>query len=151
MPGSTYVELPRKLKNSVKGLNNIKIHIRHLNPLEIHLEKITKAHKNIDNNLDYEGIKFPVSKKNFGKIEKKNNIFINEFCYGNNMVYPIYVSSEKFENCLDLSMITDENKSNYVYTKKFMCKKCKNKKHVCKYCYNVLVAKGFWQKIEERV
>ena len=39
------------------------------------------------------------------------------FCYGNNMVYPIYVSSEKFENCMDLSMITDENKSHYVYTK----------------------------------
>ena len=91
------------------------------------MKKITKAHKNIENNLDYEGIKFPVSKKNFGKIEKKNNIFINVFCYGNNMVYPIYVSSEKFENCMDLSMITDENKSHYVYTKNSCVKSVKIK------------------------
>ena len=31
------------------------------------------------NDLDYEGIKFPVSKKDFGNIEKKNNICINVF------------------------------------------------------------------------
>ena len=30
-------------------------------------------------NLDYEDIEFPVSKKDFGKIEKKNNICINVF------------------------------------------------------------------------
>ena len=47
------------------------------------------------NGPDYEGIEFPVSKKDFGKIEKKNNICINVFCYGNNLVYPVYVSNEK--------------------------------------------------------
>ena len=41
------------------------------------------------NNLDYEGIKFPVSKKDFSKIEKKNSICINLFCYENNSVYPV--------------------------------------------------------------
>ena len=49
------------------------------------------------------------------------------FCYGNNMVYPIYVSSEKFENCMDLSMITDENKSHYVYAKNSCVKSVKIK------------------------
>ena len=52
--GSTYIELPDKLKNSMKGLINIKNngskyflwnHIRHLNPLKIHPERITKADK----------------------------------------------------------------------------------------------------------
>ena len=43
------------------------------------------------------------------------------------MVYPIYVSSEKFENCMDLSMITDENKSHYVYTKNSCVKSVKIK------------------------
>ena len=70
-------------------------HIRHLNPLKIHLERITKADKNMVNDLDYEGIEFPVSKKDFGKIEKKNNICINVFCYENNLVYPVYVSDKK--------------------------------------------------------
>ena len=46
--GSTYIELPDKLKNPMKGLINIKnndnkcflwCHIRHLNPLKIHPER----------------------------------------------------------------------------------------------------------------
>ena len=66
--GSTYIELPDKLKNSMKGLINIKnndnkcslwCHIRHLNSLKINPEGI-KENKNIINNPDYEGIKFPV-------------------------------------------------------------------------------------------
>ena len=37
-------------------------HIRHLNPLKIYPERKTKADKKIVNDLNYEGIKFPVSK-----------------------------------------------------------------------------------------
>ena len=43
------------------------------------------------NDLYYEGIKFPVSKKNISKIERQNSICINVFCYENNLTYPIYV------------------------------------------------------------
>ena len=35
------------------------------------------------NNLDYKDIKFPVSKNDYKKIEQKNNICINIFCYEN--------------------------------------------------------------------
>ena len=42
---------------------------------------MTKADKNMINNLDYEGIKFPVSKKEYCKIEQKNSVCINVFCY----------------------------------------------------------------------
>ena len=51
---STYIELPNKLKRSIKGLINIKnndnkcflwCHIRHLNPLKKHPDRITKADK----------------------------------------------------------------------------------------------------------
>ena len=38
-------------------------HIKHLNPLKIHPERITKEDKNMVNDLDYGGIKFPVFKK----------------------------------------------------------------------------------------
>ena len=49
------------------------------------------------------------------------------------------MSDEKFENCMDLLMITDKNKSHNVYIKdfnRFMCNKTKNKnrKHFFKYC-----------------
>ena len=45
---------------------------------------------------------------------KENNICISVFCYENSLVYPVYISGEEFENCLNLLMITDENKSHYV-------------------------------------
>ena len=48
------------------------------------------------NDLDYEGIKFPVSKKDFGNIEKKNNVCINVFCYENNLIYPVHISDQRF-------------------------------------------------------
>ena len=110
LSGSTYIELLRRLRISMKGLINIKnndnecflwCHIRHLNPLKIHPERVIKADKNIVNGLDYEGIDFPVSGNGFGKIEKKNNIWINLFCYENNLVDPIYLWNEKFKNCID--------------------------------------------------
>ena len=84
--------MPNKLRPSKKALINIKnddnkcflwCHIRHLSPLKIHLERITKANKNMVNDLDYKGIIFPVSKKDYRKIEKKNSIYINVFCYVN--------------------------------------------------------------------
>ena len=126
--GTTYIKFPHKLKNAMKGLINIKnndnkcflwCHIRHLNPLKIHPERITKADENMANNLGYEGIEFCVSKKDFNKIEKKNDICINVFCYEQDLVYPVYLSNRKFENCMFLLMTTDENKSYYVYIKNF--------------------------------
>ena len=46
------------------------------------------------NKLDYEGIKFPVSKKDYCKIERQSNICINVFCYESGLTYPIYVSNQ---------------------------------------------------------
>ena len=54
------------------------------------------------NDLDYAEIEFPVSKKDYCKIEPKNNICINLFCYENNLVYSVDVSNKKFENYMDL-------------------------------------------------
>ena len=80
LSGSTYIELPHKIKQSIKGLINIKnsdnkcfhwCHIRHLNPLKIHPERITKADKNMINDLDYVSIKFPISNKDYCKTERK--------------------------------------------------------------------------------
>ena len=80
-----------------------------------------------------------MQEKDFSKIEIKNNICINVFCYGNNLVFPIYVSGQKFENSMDLLIVTDGDKSHYVYIKdfnRFMFHKKKNKKkkYFCKSC-----------------
>ena len=50
------------------------------------------------NNLDYKGVEFSVSKKNFFKIEVKNKICISVFCYENKLTYPVLISAQKFEN-----------------------------------------------------
>ena len=40
--------------------------------------------------VDYGGVKFPVSKKDYSKIEKKNSICINVFVYENGLIIWIY-------------------------------------------------------------
>ena len=133
--GITYIELPDKLKNPMKGLINIKnndnkcflwCHIRHLNPLDKNPPRITKDDKNVINDLSYEGIKVPVSKTDYCKTERQNSICINAFCYENGLTYPVYLSGQKFVDSIDLLLISDENKSHYVYIKdfnRFICKK----------------------------
>ena len=107
--------------------------------MKTHPERIKKVNKKMINNLNYEGIKFPVSKKDNCRIERQNNICIYVFCYENGWTYPVYVSDQKYGDSMDLLLIIDENKSHYVYIKdfnRFMCNKTKNKnkKYFCKCC-----------------
>ena len=113
--------------------------MRHLNPLNKNPGRITKVDKTKANNLYYKDIKFPASKKDHKKIEQKNNICISVFCYENDLVYPVHVSKQKFEDFMDLLLINNENKSHYIYIKDFnifMFNKTKHrtKKHFCRYC-----------------
>ena len=66
------------------------------------------------------------------------------YCYENKLVFPIYISDQKFENSMDLLLVSYENKSHYVYIKnfdRFMFRKTKNqsKKYFCRsslQCFN---------------
>ena len=116
--------------------------------IEKHPERINKEDKRLANNLNYEGIEFPISRKDYCKVERQNNIYISVFCYGNKIIYPLYISSEKFSNSMDLLLIFEENKSHYVYIKDFnrlMFNKTKNKNknNFVDIVYSVLVAKIF--------
>ena len=67
--------------------------------------------------------------KDFSKIEVKNNICIDLFGYEDELVFPIYVSDQKFKDSMDLLLLIDDNKSHYVYIKdfdRFMFHKTKN-------------------------
>ena len=69
-----------------------------------------------------------MQEKDFSKIEVKNNICINVYGYENELVFPIYVSDQKFEDSMDLLLLID--KSHYVYLNdfdRFMFNKTKNK------------------------
>ena len=89
--------------------------------------------------VDYDGIQLSVREKDFDKIEVKSNICINVFGNENRLVFPIFVSDQKFENSIDLLLKTSGDKSHYVYIKdfnRFMFHntKNKNKKYFCKGC-----------------
>ena len=84
--------------------------------------------------------------KDFSKIETKNNICINVFCYENKLTFSIYVSNQKFENSMDLLHIIHGDKSHYVYIKVltdlcFTKQKIKTKNTFAKVVYSVLVVK----------
>ena len=111
------------------------------------IQKNYTKDKEIVSDLDYDGIEFPVQEKDFSKIEVKNNICINVFGYENKLVFPIYVSDQKFEDSMDLLLLIDDDKSHYVYIKdfdRFMFHKTKNKnkKYFCKSCLQCFSSKN---------
>ena len=80
-----------------------------------------------------------MQEKDFNKIEVQNNICINVFGYENELVYPIFISKQKFEDSMDLLLVIEDDKSHYVYIKDFNTfmfhkTKSKNRKWFCKSC-----------------
>ena len=82
-------------------------HIRHLNLIDKNPQRITKKDKELVSKLNYEEINFPISKKDYCKIEVQNKICINVFSYENKVVYPVYLSDQKFRDSMDLLLISD--------------------------------------------
>ena len=146
--GSSYIELPTVLRNPKKGLINIKnkddecfrwCHIRHLNPQTEYPERIKKEDKKMINELNYDGIDFPLSQKHYSKVEKQNSIRINVFGYENGQPFPIHISKETLEDQMNLLLITKDEKKHYVLIKDFNAfmhnqSKHKERKHFCMYC-----------------
>ena len=142
--GSSYIELPTDLRHPKKVLINIKnkddecfrwCHNRHSNPQIEHPERIKKGDKQMINELNYDGIAFLVTQKQYNKIETQNSIAINIFGYENKRPYPIYISKETFEGKMNLLLIT----KHYVLIKDFNSfmynqSKHKERKHFCMYC-----------------
>ena len=84
-----FTELLKESNNPEKGLINIRnndnkcllwCHVRHLNPINDHSTRIKKKKdKRIVDTLNYANINFPVSARDYGKIEDQNDICINLF------------------------------------------------------------------------
>ena len=122
----------------------------------MHPERITQKDRKLINDLNCEGIKFLVLSNDFSKIEIKNKIYFNVFCYENILPFTIYISDQKFKDSMNLFLLEDENKSHYVYIKDFkklMFNKTKNEKKFTfpKFVYSVLAVKMFWLNIKKFV
>ena len=113
------MKLPVELRSAKKGLINMKkkdqkcflwCHVRHINPVKVHPERITQKDKKLVENLDYDGLEVPVREKDFSTIETKNNICINVFCYENGLIFQIYVSEQKFRKSMDFFHVINDDK-----------------------------------------
>ena len=148
MKGSSYIQLPVELRHHMKGLINMKnednecfrwCHIRRLNPQDKDPQRIKRCDKEYINKLDYSGIEFPVTVKQYNKIENQNEININVFGYENKQPYPIYVSKEKYEKRMELLLITENENKHYVLIEdfnRFMYNQTRHehRKHFCMHC-----------------
>ena len=91
------------------------------------------------NELNYDGINFPLSQKHYNKVEKQNSIRINVFGYEDGQPFPIHIFKEIFEDQMHLLLITKDEKKHYVLIKDFNAfmynqSKHKERKHFCMYC-----------------
>ena len=77
------MKLPAKLKSSKKELINIKnnnqkcflwCHVRHINSIKIHPERVTRENRILANDLDYDGINFLCKKKILARLEKRTTL-----------------------------------------------------------------------------
>ena len=149
LAGSSYIKLPTALQNPKHGIINPQnkdnecfrwCHIRHLNPRNSNPQRIKKTDKSFVKQLNYDDIEFPVSIKQYNKIETQNSININVFGYENKQPYPIYISKEQFDDVSNLLLISENENTHYCLIKdfnRFMFRHTKNenKKHFCMHCF----------------
>ena len=149
--------MPSELKNSMKGLINIKnndnkcflwCHARHLSLIDKNPQRITKENEEIISNLDYERINFCVSKKDYCRIKMQNKICVNVFYYGNKSTCLAYLSNQKFNDNMDLLLISSKFKSMMCISKILtdLCsikQKIRVKNTFIKIAYRFLVVKRF--------
>ena len=108
-------------------------HVGHLNLDGVKLCRITKKGRVIAEGLNYSGVEFPVSKKDYNKISVMNKININVFCYEDKVVYPVYLSNRSFNAYSYLLLMSNV----------LLIITCTLKNTFVKVVYSVLVVKVF--------
>ena len=81
----------------------------------------------------------PLYTTDYCKIEDQNSICDNVFSYESKIIYPVYISEKDFDDCMNVLIIHEGDRSHYVYIKDFnrlMFNKTKNKnkKWFCMRC-----------------
>ena len=150
LSGSSYIALPKVLDYYRKGLINIKnkdhkcflwCHVRLINPQDKNAERINEEAQKIADKLNYSNIEFPLNINDYELIEDRFNMNVNVFGY-QDKVYPLHVSKKSYTQVLNLLLITQDDKSHYVFIKDFnklmySNTKCKDKKRYCMHCLQV--------------
>ena len=156
--GSSYIDLPKELKNK-KAIINMKNEdnkcflwcvLRALNPKDDHPERIDKDLKSKENTLNMEGIAYPVDLKDIKRFEKQNlDISISVLGYSKDeRIYPLRISkytkakkeNERKHNIV-LLLIKNGDNSHYCYVKKLsalLSSQVNKHNHKLYFCLNCL-------------
>ena len=154
LKGSSYIDLPKELKNK-NAIINMKNEdnkcflwcvLRALNPTNNHAERIDKDLKSKEHTLNMEGITYPVELKSINRFERQNpDISISVLGYSKeDKVYPLKISKIN-KNCkhqIVLLLIKDGENSHYCYVKNISAllvsqyNKHKGKREYCFNCFN---------------
>ena len=151
LKGSSYIELPKYLKNE-KALINVKNEdqkwlmwalLSALHPVRKNSDRVSK-YEPYENELNFTGVNFPVPLNQMPKVERLNNLAINVFGYSESAgVHPLYMTSDLSQDPITLLLITEiqdgKTKSHYCWIKDFnrLCfdqTRHKERKHFCLRC-----------------
>ena len=154
--GSSYIDLPKELKNK-KAIINMKNEdnkcflwcvLRALNPVNKNAERIDGDLKSKEDTLNMEGIEYPVSLKDIKRFEKQNpNISISVLGYSKDeRIYPLRISEytkskEGRKYDIVLLLINDEENNHYCYVKNIsalLASQINKHEHKRYYCLNCL-------------
>ena len=110
LKGSSYIPLPKKLRNK-KAIINIKnidnkcfmwSVLSALHPVELRKNPERLHHyQHFQSGPNFDGIEFPVTIDKIGKFERQNNISINVFGF-EDVLFPIYITKERFNTHVNL-------------------------------------------------
>lgn len=147
--GTSYLDLPPELRGCKSVVN-----IRNSDDrcfLWCHLAMLKKVKKNpqrvsnyegCESEVDYEGVKFPVTISGIGMIERKNNVSVNVFSFGGRKdgLFPVRVSDGVYDAVLNLLLIKKGDVSHYVLISDFNKFMYRSTKHKCRkfYCMRCL-------------
>ena len=146
--GSSFIELPKCLA-SKKAIINVQnednecfkyavLSALHYDDIKYNPERVTKYKLYLDE-LNFKGIKFPVSLKDIDKFEKQNPQSINVYGYEKE-VYVLRTSKKDPQNAIDLLLMTEGRKKHYCWIKNLSALLNKQvsvnnkKKYFCKLC-----------------
>ena len=176
--GSSYIELPLEIKNKkacVNVQNNnqecFKFSILaalHYDEIKDNLKRPSSYTKWL-NDLNFDGIDFPVDLKDIDKFENQNPYRINVLGYENKEIYPLRISNKNCDELtINLLLINDKNEeikdeklsedkinNHYVWIKdlsKLLSKQISNhngKRFICIRCFNCFRLESAFKKHEE--
>ena len=100
-----------------------------------------------ENELNMEGITYPVAVKGVTKFEKQNNISINVYRYEDGY-YPLYISGDQKERHVNVLTLEEKGKMHYCLIKNLngmlhSRNKYNRKKFFCTYCLHGFTMEDF--------